>query len=149
MDTHKEFEILIRRRIPYLNNALFGVAFFLCVALFILYVIMLPTRYASGEMATAYYILVIPKWLKTVSAYSVVGFSVTFWLYYNMRLYKSAILIFHPKELAIVGKHINLHIPFRKIEKVYCKGFVTFSSRRKKAPSLYFNKSSTNQQHSS
>jgi hypothetical protein len=132
MDTPKKFEILIRRKVPYLSSFLIGVAFFLCVILFIVYLIMLPTKYASGEMATAYYILVIPEWLKTLSAYSIIALPIAFWLYYNMRLYKPAILTINDKELAIIGKNINLLVPFRKIEKVYCKGFVTLSTDRKR-----------------
>lgn len=120
MDTPKEFEILIRRRVPYVSSLLFGIAFFFLSVLFILYLIMLPTRYASGEMATAYYILVVPEWLKTISAYAGLGLLMVTPLYYSARLHKPAKLIVHQDCLSITGKQVELNIPFGKIDKVFC-----------------------------
>lgn len=120
MDTHKEFEILIRRRIPYISGLLFGVTFSFFSVLFILYLIMLPTRHASGEMATAYYILVVPEWLKTSSAYAGLGLLIITPLYYSARLHKPAMLIVQQDHILIAGKQLELNIPFRKIDKVFC-----------------------------
>ena len=120
MDTHKEFEILIRRRIPYVSSTLFGIVFFFFAVLFILYLIMLPTKYASGEMATAYYILVVPEWLKKISAYSALGLLITTQLYYFARLHTPAKLVVHQDYLSITGRQVDLNIPVRKIDKVFC-----------------------------
>lgn len=142
MDTTKEFEILIRRRIPYISSLLFGIAFSFFAVLFILYLIMLPTRHASGEMATAYYILVVPEWLKIISAYSGLGLLIVTPLYYKARLHKPAILKFHQDHLTITGKQIDFNIPFRKVDRVFCndlhnllrkpKGILQFVIRQKR-----------------
>jgi hypothetical protein len=81
---------------------------------------MLPTRHASGEMSTAYYVLVVPEWLKTSSAYAGLGLLILTPLYYAARLHKPANLTFYDDHLIITGKEIDLNIPFRKIDKVYC-----------------------------
>ena len=119
MDSHKQFEILIRQKIPYVSSLLFGIAFCFSAVLFILYLIMLPTRYASGEMTAAYYILVVPDWLKTISTYSGLGLLVLIPIYYKARLHKPAVLEFHHEHLTARGKQINLSIPYRKIRKIF------------------------------
>ena len=81
---------------------------------------MLPIRHASGEMATAYYILVVPEWLKTSSAYAGLGLLIVTPLYYSARLHKPAKLVVHGNHLSITGKQVELNIPFRKIDKVFC-----------------------------
>jgi len=120
MDTSRQFEILVRRKIPLFSSVVYGVLIFFFAILFILYLIMLPTRHASGEMATAYYISVIPDALKTLSTYSAIGLVITVPLYYSARLHKPAILTFNDDHLVILGKGIDLNIPYRKIDKVYC-----------------------------
>lgn len=120
MEPSKEFEILIRRRIPYVSSLLWGIVFSLLIVLFILYLIMLPTKYASLEMSTAYYILIVPEWLKILSTYSGFGLLIITPLYYYVRLHKPAILSFHQDHLSIAGKQIDLSIPFKKIDKVFC-----------------------------
>jgi hypothetical protein len=99
---------------------LFGIAFFFFAVLFILYLIMLPARHASGEIATAYYILVVPEWLKMLSAYSGLGLLIIPPLYYSARLHKPGKLIVHQDHLSIVGRQVDLNIPVRKIDKVFC-----------------------------
>jgi hypothetical protein len=133
METRQQFEILIRRRIPFFSSFLLSAAFIFFIVLFILYLIMLPSRLSSLEMKTSYFILAIPDVLKRLSVYSIIGLPITVWLYYSLRIYKSAILSFHSKSISIVGKHIDLNIPFRKIKKVYCKGLFKLSARRNTA----------------
>ena len=55
MDTPKEFQILVRRKIPYISEGLWGTVAFLLIIMFLLYIFMLPTKNASDEMATAPY----------------------------------------------------------------------------------------------
>ncbi len=64
MDAPKEFQILVKRKIPYVSESIWTVIAVFFLVMFLLYVFMLPTKYASAEMAAAYYILVVPEWLK-------------------------------------------------------------------------------------
>ena len=122
MDTPKEFEILIRRKMPFISNFLYVVMIFLLTFVFMLYVIMYPAIHSksSDEMQTAYYILVVPNTLKTLSAYSFFGLLIVVPLYYRARLHKPAILRFDEDRLSIFGKKISIEIPKQRIKKVYC-----------------------------
>jgi len=74
MDTAKEFPITIRHKIPYLSEILLwgiGISFLIFL---LFYAAMSPTKYSSDEMAVAYYILVIPDWLKNISAIALGSF---------------------------------------------------------------------------
>jgi hypothetical protein len=106
METTQEFEILIRRRIPFFSSLLISAAFFFFVVLFILYLLMLPSRLSSLEMKTSYFILAIPNVLKQFCVYSIMGLPITVWLYYSLRLYRPAILSFHSKAISIAGKQL-------------------------------------------
>lgn len=81
---------------------------------------MVPTTYSSGEIKTAYYILVIPEWFKKLSAYSIFCLIILGPLYYYARLHKSARLIFHTDHISIKGKKIDLTFPYRTIAKIFC-----------------------------
>lgn len=140
MNTPRQFEISIRRRIPFLSNFLFVALIFFFAILFLLYLIMLPTRHASGEMATGYYILVVPDALKALSTYSGIGLFITVPLYYSARLHKPAILTFHNDHLSITGKQIDLNISFRKIDKVFVTISIIYFDNRKAYYSLFFDK---------
>lgn len=133
---------------PYISGLLFGIVLSLFSVLFILYLIMLPTRYASGEIATAYYILVVPAWLKTSSLYSGLGLLFVMPLYFYARLHKPATLVVHQDRLSITGRQVELNIPFRKIDKVFCndlhntlrrpKGILQFVIRQKRRKATTF-----------
>jgi hypothetical protein len=122
MEPVKEFEILVRKRIPFISHFLYVVVIFLLTFLFLLYLVMLPAIYSnsSQEMATAYYIMVVPDVLKTLSSYSFLGLVIIVPLYYRARLHKSAILLFGNNNLVITGQKINISIPRSRIRKVYC-----------------------------
>jgi hypothetical protein len=60
MNTPTEIKILLRRKIPYVSEGLWGIFAVFALILFLFYLFMLPAKNASDEMATAYYILVIP-----------------------------------------------------------------------------------------
>lgn len=131
MDEFKQFEITIRRRIPFVTNLIYALLIFFFAILFILYLIMLPTRNASGEMATAYYIVAVPESLKALSAYSVIGLLVVVPLYYAARLHKPARLKIHENHLTIEGKKIDVYISFPRISKVYCNDLHNFQREPK------------------
>jgi hypothetical protein len=116
----KQFEIAIRRRIPFVSNLIYAVLIFALAILFILYLVMLPAKYTSGEMATAYYILVVPEPLKILSTYSGFGLLVLVPLYFSARLHKPATLTFHQDHLLIEGKKLSISISTSKIDQVFC-----------------------------
>jgi hypothetical protein len=122
MDTSKEFEILIRRKMPFVSSFLYVVMIFFFAFLFMLYVVMYPAIHyqSSSEMQTAYYILVVPNALKTLSSYSFIGLLIVVPLYYRARLLKPAILRFDENSLLITGEKISIDIPKRRIKKIYC-----------------------------
>jgi hypothetical protein len=122
MDNRKEFEILIRRKIPFISNFLYVVTIFFLAFLFLLYLVMLPAVHSesSAEMQTAYYILAVPESLKVLSSYSFLGLVVFVPLYYPARLHRPAILRFDDNNLVITGKKVSVDIPKNRIRKVYC-----------------------------
>lgn len=109
---------------------------------------MLAPRYSSAEIATAYYILVVPAWVKTASVYSGLGLLIITPLYYYARLHKPARLVVHQGHLSITGKQVELNIPFRKIDKVFCndlhnmlrrpKGILQFVIKQKRRKETTF-----------
>lgn len=121
METTTEFEIFIRRKMPFVSSFLYWTMIFFFAFLFVLYVVMYPAirSQSSSEMQAAYYILVVPVALKTLSSYSFIGLLIVVPLYYRARLHKSAILRFNESSLYIIGKKISIDIPKRRITKVY------------------------------
>lgn len=80
---------------------------------------MSPTNNSSEEMSVAYYILVVPEWLKQISSYAFIGFVVLTPIYFRGRLYKEATLTFGLHEILIKGKAINKSISFDSIKEVW------------------------------
>lgn len=122
MDTPKQFEILIRRKMPFVSSFLYGLMIFLLTFLFMFYVVMYPAIHSksSAEMQTAYYLLVVPDALKTLSSYSFFGLLLVVPLYYRARLHKPATLSFEGERLYITGKNIEIDIPITRVDKVFC-----------------------------
>jgi len=81
---------------------------------------MLPTSGSSEEIKTAYYILVIPEWFKSLSAYSIFGLIILGPLYYYARLHRSAKLKFYEDRISIKGERIDLTFFYRTINKIFC-----------------------------
>lgn len=119
MDTPKEFQILVRRKIPYISEGLWGIVGALFLILLLFYFFMLPVKNAPGEMATGYYILVIPEWLKTLSAIALLGIIIFMPLYFAARLKKPALLTLSDDAILIKGKQLDLTIPFKNIKRIY------------------------------
>ena len=119
MDNPKEFQILVRRKIPYLSEGLWIVVFGLFLIMALFYLFMLPTKNAPDEMATAYYILVVPEWLKKLSAIAVLGLLIVTPLYFMARLKKPAVLTLSDDSVFIKGKQLDLTIPFNNIKRIY------------------------------
>ncbi len=119
METPKEFRILVRRNIPYITQGLWRIVVVLFLIVFLFYLYMSPTKNTSNEMATVYYILVMPEWLKRISAYAFLGLIIFLPLYFVARVKKSALLIVSDETLFIKGKQLDLIIPFKSIKKIY------------------------------
>ena len=119
MDTTKEFQVLVRRRIPYLSSGLWWVTIVLFAIVFLLYLIMTPTKNSSDEMATAYYILVVPDWFKKTSAIALVGLVILMPIYFSARLHKPALLTITPDTILLQGKKMDITIPIHSITKIY------------------------------
>lgn len=118
MDEHKEFEILFRKKIPYWNELLLAIMAAFFVLLFLLYLIMLPSDKASGEMRVAYYILVVPEWLKQASGYSFIGLLLLMPIYEMSKTHQHALLSMSEKNLQLYGGDMDKTIPVDSIRKI-------------------------------
>lgn len=121
MDIHKEFEILVRRKMPFMSSFLYGTMIFFFAFLFLLYIVMYPAIHSqsSSEMQAAYYILVVPDVLKALSSYSFIGLLIIVPLYYRARLHKPAILRFGENSIYVTGEKISIEISKCRISKVF------------------------------
>jgi hypothetical protein len=126
MDKPKEFQILVRRKIPYISEGLWSIVAALFLIMLLLYLFMLPTKNAPDEMSTAYYILVVPEWLKKLSSFAFVGLIIFIPLYFAARLNKPAILTLSDDTIFIKGKKLDLAIPFKNIKRIYFNDLMNF-----------------------
>jgi hypothetical protein len=117
--TSHTFDILVRKKIPFISEFLYWVAFACMIVLFIFYLVMSPGKNASEEMTTAYYILVVPEWLKEISFYAFIVLIILTPIYFRARLYKNATLTFWLNEILIEGKVIYKSLPFDSIKQVW------------------------------
>jgi hypothetical protein len=120
------FEVVVRRKVPYLTSFLFHVLSALGIILMLISFIFLPTEYASLEMKTAYYILAVPQFIKGALYFSGIGFLIVLPIYLLARLYKRAIFTFQESKIVISGKTISLDLPIDQIAKVYSKNTIAF-----------------------
>ena len=86
--------------------------------LFILYFFMLPAKDAPNEIQTAYYILVVPDWLKEISAWSFLGLLGIIPIYILSKTDKPALLSFENEQIRISGE-TSQEIPFKSIRKIF------------------------------
>ncbi len=119
MDQPKEFQVLVKRKLPYVSNGLMYIMLVLFLILFLFYAVMSPTKNSSDEMATVYYVLVVPEWLKNISAIALIGMIITIPLYNITRLRKPALLIIRHENIYIKGDQIDLTIKNKLISKIY------------------------------
>lgn len=88
---------------------------------------MYPVKNGSDEMSVAYYILVVPGWLKNMSFYAFIGLIITIPIYYRARLHKNATLTFELYQISIKSKSENKILPFNSIKEVWCNDIQKFS----------------------
>ncbi|MEO8710947.1 MAG: hypothetical protein ABI405_02430 [Parafilimonas sp.] len=119
MDSSNELQILIRRKIPYISTGLAWILGILLVVVFVFVIAMSPTQYNSDEMKVAYYILVVPDWLKIISIIAGAGLIIIMPLYFSARLYRPALLTINSEAIIIKGDNLNFCKPLSSIYKIY------------------------------
>jgi hypothetical protein len=123
------FDIIVRRKVPYVTNFLVKLSILFIIILFLIAPIFLPSRNQSSEMQVAYYILVIPDYIKKLLAFAAIGLLLTFVLEAVMHLHKKALLTFNPDNILINGKKIYINIPISSIYRVYCMDLKLFNGQ--------------------
>jgi hypothetical protein len=76
----------------------------------------LPTRGASLEMKTAWFILVVPAFIKRLFLLGVAGAIVTGILQALARSHKNALLNFNPNGIQLSGNRLRISIPLTEIK---------------------------------
>ena len=132
MEKQKSFEILYRKKVPYWSALLFAIMATFFTFLFLLYLIMLPSERSSGEMRVAYYILVVPEWLKQVSSYSFIGLLLLMPIYELSKLHQPALLIMDNINFSLIGANMDKTIAVESIKKIMLND-VKYGLRRKEA----------------
>lgn len=138
MQTENSFEVVVRKKIPYLTTFLHNVLMICLLTFFLLSLVFLPAKNQSNEMEVAYFISVVPEFIKYALVYSGVGYLIILFLYQYARMHKKAVLTFSPEEISIVGKNIKINIPINTISKVFSVDSETFRGDSKQESILYF-----------
>ena len=138
MQTDNSFNVVVRKRVPYITTFLFNLLMVFTIALLLLSIIFVPTKYQSDEMKVAYFILVIPDFVKNALMISGVGFLAILPLYTYLKLYKKATLTFLPDGILIDGEKIKFNITVDSISKVFCMDSKTLQGDSKHKLTLYF-----------
>lgn len=118
--SNNSFDVVVRKKIPYLTNFLYCVLLISVVILWLSYLFFMPVEDAPGEIQTAWYILVVPAFIKNALFYSTIVFLLVTPLWIKVRLYKNGILTFLPNEILLKGSSIHYSIPIDRIKKVSC-----------------------------
>ena len=132
MDTHKAFEVGVRRKIPYLTNLFLvtaGLFFFVILAFDFL---ISPFKSLGQEMQVAIFYWVVPAFWKKVLIFSVIGFCTTAMIYGLFRYYKPVILLFHSNQILIKGKSLKIITSINTIQKIYCNDAHKINGHQKK-----------------
>lgn len=123
----KSFEVIVRKRIPFLTTFLFYssiLSFLIFGSIFIYY---LPShRYQP----------ILPHYIKNYLMYSFFGGIILYLLFVYLRQIKNAVLTFFEDKIEVQCKAFNISFPVDQIEKIQCidargpdgfpKGKVTF-----------------------
>lgn len=119
MDAPQQFNIRIKRHIPYLSKVFLWAAVAFLLILGLGYFLMSPAKYASDEMQTAYFTLVLPDIIKDILGVSALGLLVSAILYRFAKITRPALLTMNSKSLLIHGKGVHIEIPFKRIRKIH------------------------------
>ena len=142
MQSELSFEVVVRRKVPYLTSFLFHLLVILGLILLIIDFFFLPAQHASEEIKVAYFILVIPEIVKKALLISGIGFLIVLPLYISVRFYKKAILTFLPDNIIIKGNKVSIDIPIKTLTKVYCMDDKTPDGEPREKLTIYFQQQS-------
>jgi hypothetical protein len=115
------FNVIVRKKIPYVTNGLIALMFGFIFMFFLCNVLFLPVRFAPLEMKTAYFILVIPSMIKKLLALAVMGALVTWILQAIAREHRKAVLTFASDQITVEGKKLNMVFPLDQISRIYAE----------------------------
>lgn len=119
MEKLKQFEITLRKPVPFLSSIVnIGLVIcFVILALFWFFMIPSDSSASSLEMNTAYFILVVPEWVKNLTGLACLGFIVLLPLS-MLRRKLPAILIFNDEAIEIKSKFKTFNINYATIHQV-------------------------------
>jgi hypothetical protein len=138
MQAPHSYEVIVRRKVPYLTNFLFQLLMVFVIILSIIDLFFLPARNAPPEMQVAYFILVIPAFVKKALLISIIGFLAVLPLYLNLRFYRKAALTFLSDNISIIGRRVNIDIPVNSLSKVYCMDDTSLTGKSRENLTIYF-----------
>ena len=133
-----KYEVVVRKKVPYVTSFLFHVLLAFGATLVIIDIFFLPASGASDEMKTAYFILVIPEVIKQTLYISFIGFIIVLPLYLSARIYKRAWISFFKDKISIRGKRLNIVIPLDIVIKVYCMDPKWLNGEPREKLTIYF-----------
>jgi len=119
MNSINQIDVLVRRKIPILSSLIWWLLLGFLSILFILYLLMWPTKYFPSELATLYFIKVIPDIFKFISFVALICFIILAPIYYVARKYEPAILTLDSEMVLIKGQKIDIIIPKQRIKQIY------------------------------
>jgi hypothetical protein len=117
-----------------------GLMFVCSLFLFLLYLIMMPSDKSSDEMKTAYYILVVPEWLKSFSAYSFLGLLLLIPIYSISKSYKGGYIKISNEFIELSGGGNDKKIPIAAINKIMLNDVTRFRRPHEAMEILIFQK---------
>jgi hypothetical protein len=138
MQLEQSFEVVVRRKVPYVTSFFFHMLVIFGLILLIIDFFFLPTLHASDEMKVAYFILVIPDFVKNALYISGIGFLAVLPLYISARFYRKAVLTFLTDNIVIQGEKINTEIPINSINRVFCMDSHSIDGQSSEKLTIYF-----------
>jgi hypothetical protein len=120
MEEHRPFDVIVRRRVPYMTTFLFTLSLIPLAILFILEVILAgdgPDEIVLG---------------------SIIVFAIVFTLYLKARLYKKAVLTFGRDNIRIQGNRLDVLIPVNLLANVYCMDSSSLGGEKREKLTIYF-----------
>jgi len=120
MQSQPSFEVIVRRRVPYLTSLLFHILMACVTTLVVIDFLFLPVSNAPLELQVVYYIFIIPDIVKDALLISSIGFVTVLPFYLIARLHKKAKLTFFPDRLFVASRTLRVELPIGSFRKVYC-----------------------------
>lgn len=119
MEDTLTFEVILRRKVPYFTTFLKEFLFTCFAVLFIVSILMIPTKYLPDEMVIFYFIVFIPKFLKSALLFSSIGIATALPLLLFVRLHKKTTLTFSTNSIHITGDGVNEEYIITSIKNIF------------------------------